>query len=226
MRQGTAATSRADIWFTQPIEQRINEMVSGVRADLALKLFGDDFDTLVSDGHANSKASCARSPAAPTWSTEQMPASRCCGSRSSRIRSPATACRLRRCSTSSSRSAAKTLGEVVEGQLRFPLVVRLPENLRDNPEAICVDPCRRPHGERIPLSRLGRRSRGRRPAAASRASGASGGSPSSATSAAATSAASWPRPSRGSTSEVQLPEAATASSGAASSRTGSGARRG
>jgi cobalt-zinc-cadmium resistance protein CzcA len=35
------------IWFTQPIEQRINEMVSGVRADVALKLFGDDFDELV-----------------------------------------------------------------------------------------------------------------------------------------------------------------------------------
>ena len=35
------------IWFTQPIEQRINEMISGVRADVALKLFGNDFDKLV-----------------------------------------------------------------------------------------------------------------------------------------------------------------------------------
>ena len=34
-------------WFTQPIELRINEMVSGVRADVALKLFGDNFDTLI-----------------------------------------------------------------------------------------------------------------------------------------------------------------------------------
>ena len=34
-------------WFTQPIEQRINEMISGVRSDVAVKLFGDDFDTLV-----------------------------------------------------------------------------------------------------------------------------------------------------------------------------------
>ena len=32
--------------FTQPIEMRINEMVSGVRTDLAVKLFGDDFPTL------------------------------------------------------------------------------------------------------------------------------------------------------------------------------------
>ena len=32
--------------FTQPIEMRMNEMVAGVRADLGVKLFGDDFDVL------------------------------------------------------------------------------------------------------------------------------------------------------------------------------------
>jgi cobalt-zinc-cadmium resistance protein CzcA len=33
--------------FSQPIELRMNEMISGVRSDLGIKLFGDDFDTLV-----------------------------------------------------------------------------------------------------------------------------------------------------------------------------------
>jgi heavy metal efflux system protein len=37
--------------FSQPIDMRLNEMVSGVRADVAVKLFGDDFDVLVSKGH-------------------------------------------------------------------------------------------------------------------------------------------------------------------------------
>ncbi len=36
--------------YSQPIEMRINEMVSGVRADLAVKLFGDDFDVLAQEG--------------------------------------------------------------------------------------------------------------------------------------------------------------------------------
>ena len=32
--------------YTQPIEMRINEMVAGIRADLGIKLFGDDLETL------------------------------------------------------------------------------------------------------------------------------------------------------------------------------------
>src|SRR5690606_41745813 len=32
--------------FTQPIEMRFNELLSGVREDIAVKLFGEDLDTL------------------------------------------------------------------------------------------------------------------------------------------------------------------------------------
>src|SRR5690606_746070 len=32
--------------FTQPIEMRLNEMIAGIRADIGVKLFGDDFDVL------------------------------------------------------------------------------------------------------------------------------------------------------------------------------------
>ncbi len=46
------------------------------------------------------------------------------------------------------------LGEVMEGQLRFPLVVRLPEKDRAGPESIGALLVATPSGERIPLSRL------------------------------------------------------------------------
>ena len=36
--------------FSQPIELRMNEMISGVRSDLGVKLFGDDFDVLTDEG--------------------------------------------------------------------------------------------------------------------------------------------------------------------------------
>ena len=49
--------------FTQPMAMRIDETVSGVKADLAIKVFGDDFDTLDSLGATGSPRRCRR-----TWS--------------------------------------------------------------------------------------------------------------------------------------------------------------
>src|SRR5262249_4575359 len=49
---------------------------------------------------------------------------------------------------------SKPLGEVVEGQVRFPLVVRVPEAYRASPEAVGTMLVAAPSGERIPLSRL------------------------------------------------------------------------
>ena len=36
--------------FTQPIQMRFNELISGVRSDLAVKVYGDDLDQLVAVG--------------------------------------------------------------------------------------------------------------------------------------------------------------------------------
>jgi cobalt-zinc-cadmium resistance protein CzcA len=46
------------------------------------------------------------------------------------------------------------LGEVIQGEIRYPLVVRLPERFRDNPEALQSVQFLTAKGERIPLSRL------------------------------------------------------------------------
>ena len=41
--------------FTQPIEMRVDELVAGVKADVAILVYGDDLDTLALQGQANRK---------------------------------------------------------------------------------------------------------------------------------------------------------------------------
>lgn len=48
--------------------------------------------------------------------------------------------------------SSKVIGEVVEGQLRFPLVARLPDQYRENPEVIGRILLSGPGGEQLPLS--------------------------------------------------------------------------
>src|SRR6185437_1787648 len=48
----------------------------------------------------------------------------------------------------------KVVGNVIEGQLPFPLLVRLPDAIRQSPESIASIPVATASGERIPLSRL------------------------------------------------------------------------
>ena len=57
--------------FSQPIELRFNELISGVRSDLAVKIYGDDLDTLVSS--AQSIASAVQTvPGAADVNVEQV----------------------------------------------------------------------------------------------------------------------------------------------------------
>lgn len=140
-------------WFTQPIEQRINEMVSGVRADIALKLFGNDFDRLIPKAQElqhvlNSIEGCV------DLTTEQVsgqPIMRISINQNEIARYGIPAEEVLDVVESVS---SKTLGEVVDGQLRFPLVARLPDHLRSSPDSIGHILLTGPSGERVPLSRV------------------------------------------------------------------------
>ena len=139
--------------FSQPIDLRLNEMATGVRADLAVKLFGDDFDTLVAKAQEIERT-LAAIPGAADVNAEQITGQ------------PMLQIKIKQDEIARYGVPAKAvldlvesigslpLGEVVEGQLRFPLVVRLPEKLRANPESIGALLIATPSGESIPLGRL------------------------------------------------------------------------
>ncbi|MCK6478623.1 MAG: efflux RND transporter permease subunit [Planctomycetaceae bacterium] len=141
------------IALTQPIEMRINEMISGVRSDVAVKLFGDDFEVLAAKGREiegvlRTVSGCVDA------STEQItgqPVLRVKVDQDQAARYGISAEEILRLVEALGGVPA---GEVIEGQLRFPLTVRLPESWRTGPEAVASLLVATTEGERIPLSRL------------------------------------------------------------------------
>ena len=141
------------IAMTQPIEMRLNEMISGVRSDVAVKLFGDDFDVLVEKAEDIEKVLRSIDGSADI-AVEQItgqPVLQIAIKQDEIARYGVSAKQVLDLIESLS---SYELGEVFEGQVRFPLVVRLPEKVRVSPEAIGAIEMSTMSGERIPLSRL------------------------------------------------------------------------
>jgi cobalt-zinc-cadmium resistance protein CzcA len=142
-----------DIRFTQPIEMRINEMLTGVRADVALKLFGKDLDTLLAKARELQEV-LRTIPGNADLQVEEIlgqPILQIQIDQDEIARYGIPAESVLEIVESIS---GKVVGQVVEDQLRFPLAVRLPESLRASPEHIAGITITAPSGERMSLSRL------------------------------------------------------------------------
>lgn len=141
------------ISFSQPIELRLNEMISGVRSDVAVKLFGDDLNILKETAEKIERV-LKSIPGSADVNVEQVtgqPVLQVCINREEIARYGVSASAVLDLIES---NGSKPLGDVVEGQLRFPLVVRLPEGARKTPETLGAMLVATPSGERIPVSRL------------------------------------------------------------------------
>jgi len=141
------------IAMTQPIEMRMNEMISGVRSDVAAILYGDDFDVLVPKAAEIERILKSISGAADV-STEQVTGQPVLQIRINQDEIARYGVPANTVLDLVESLGSKPLGEVYEGQLRFPLVARLPDAFRTDPEAIGAILVTTPSGERIPLARL------------------------------------------------------------------------
>lgn len=139
--------------FSQPIEMRMNEMVSGVRADLGIKLFGDDFDVLVAKAQEIERV-LRTIPGAADLNTEQVTGQPMLQIKVNQDQVARYGVSAQAVLDLVESIGSKPLGEIVEGQLRFPLVARLPESFRASAESIGAMEISTATGERIPLSRL------------------------------------------------------------------------
>jgi cobalt-zinc-cadmium resistance protein CzcA len=139
--------------FSQPIELRFNEMISGVRSDIGVKLFGDDFDLLVKKGHEIEKSLQGIDGNADV-SSEQVTGQPVLQIKVNRDELARYGVPAQSVLDLIEALGSKPLGEVVEGEFRFPLVVRLPEKQRASPESISAILVTSSRGERIPLAKL------------------------------------------------------------------------
>jgi cobalt-zinc-cadmium resistance protein CzcA len=132
--------------LTQPIQMRFNELISGVRSDLAVKVYGDDMDklqtigkkieTLLKTVNGSADAKMEQVTGLPVLSIQPN-------------RATLNHYGLNVADVQDVLEIAlggKTAGRIFEGARRFDIIVRLPEHLRSNMEAIKNLPIPLPKG--------------------------------------------------------------------------------
>jgi cobalt-zinc-cadmium resistance protein CzcA len=142
--------------FSQPIELRFNELISGVRTDVAVMVYGDDFDTLqrVADQVATALRETTGSADVRVEQASGLPTLTV-----SVDRTAAASYGLSAADVSEAVSAGiggAEAGRIFEGDRRFDVVVRLPDDARNDPAALAALPIVSDTGVIVPLSSVAR----------------------------------------------------------------------
>jgi len=143
-----------ELEFTQPIEMRFNELITGVRADIAIKIFGEDLDVLSKKGN-EIKSLIENVAGAADISVEKVVGLPQMSVTYNRAKIARYGLNIQGLNDMIAMGfSGRIVGSVYEGEKRFDLVIRLnQENRRDinNLENLYVD---LPSGGKIPLSEL------------------------------------------------------------------------
>src|SRR5262249_5680084 len=137
--------------FTQPMAMRIDETISGVKADLAIKIFGEDFRVLDTIGQqVLREVSAVRGPA-----DQQMEITSGVAELSIRVDRAALARYGLNVSdveeAVSSGGSGDVISEVIDGSRRYTIALRLPDRYRTDADAMKKIALRAPAGEQVRL---------------------------------------------------------------------------
>jgi len=140
--------------FTQPIQMRFNELISGVRADLGIKLFGDDLDTLfasasdiltvISTIEGADDARLEQVEGIPIFTVTPKP------DQLARFGLDIADLQL----WLNAATGGETAGMIFEGDRRFKIVVRYADDIRNELTQLETIPIVTPSGEHVPMSEL------------------------------------------------------------------------
>lgn len=139
--------------YTQPIEMRVNEMVSGIRADLGVKIFGDDFDALVAAAE-QVRRTLEQIPGATDVTVEQLSGQGVLAIEVDREAAGRHGVPVGQVLDLVDSLGTRKVGEVIRGQRRFDLVLRVGEDVRSSADRIGAILLTSASGTRVPLSEL------------------------------------------------------------------------
>lgn len=140
--------------FSQPIQDRFSELIAGVKADVGIKVFGDDLPTLRQKANEVA-AAVSQIPGAEDVQVEQVddvPILQIQIDRQAIARVGVNVADIQ--DWVQTALGGRPLGQVIEGDKRFDITVRLPESVRADVDAIKALPIATPGGGSVPLSSL------------------------------------------------------------------------
>jgi cobalt-zinc-cadmium resistance protein CzcA len=153
MRELFARFPGMTVAFSQPIEMRMNELTAGIRSDIGIKIYGDDLEQLrmLSDE--------VQKVLGGIEGIGEMSGEQLTGQLILQVRvDPQAIARhgvpARNVLNVVEAVGSKKVGEVREGQRRFPLVVRLPDRQRTDPDALAATLIQTASGQVLPLDQL------------------------------------------------------------------------
>ncbi|MCG8537666.1 MAG: CusA/CzcA family heavy metal efflux RND transporter [Pseudomonadales bacterium] len=157
--------------FTQPIQMRFNELISGVRADLGIKIFGDDLDqlTLTAKDILQVVSKIEGAADVRMEQVEGLPSLSVSPKRETLGRYGLNVIQLQ--DWIAAAIGGESAGVLYEGDRRFELIVRLPELLRRDIEGLKSLPVPLPNGDYVPLEEVATLSIAPSPAQISRENG-------------------------------------------------------
>ncbi len=137
--------------FTQPIELRFNEILAGTRADLSVKVFGDDYETLelLADQIRDILVTIPGAGDVEFEASGRNPVLEINPKRDQLRRYNLHANDVNRVVANA--IAGNEVGRMIDGNRRYPIVVRAPEAIRHDLEALKQLPLRTEQGGIIPL---------------------------------------------------------------------------
>lgn len=137
--------------FLQPIQMRFNELIAGVRSEVAVKIYGDDLQTLTGLGHRTEDL-LVSIPGSADVQAEQitgLPMLTVIPDRTRLARYGLNVADIQ--ATLATAVGGRTAGQIFEGDRRFDVVVRLHDDYREDVEALQRLPVMTPDGTGLPL---------------------------------------------------------------------------